>query len=79
MHQACSYDMKDFLPSTYKVEKRPKALKPSASGLSCVLATYEDSLEDEEVSNHDQGFDSNDNKDEDVNHDGEAPPKLQCY
>ena len=62
-----------------EVEKTPKASKPSAAGPSRVLAAYEDSLEDEEVSNHDQGLDSNDNEDKDVNHDGVAPPKLQCY
>ena len=73
------YDMKDFLPSAYEVEKRPKASKPSAVGPSCVLAAYKDSLEDEEVSNHDQGSDSNDNEDEDVNHDGEASLELHCY
>ena len=71
--------MKDFLPSNYEVEKRPKASKPSAASPSRVLATYENSPEDEEVSNHDQSSDSNDNEDEDVNHDGEAPLELQCY
>ena len=47
--------MKDLLPSAYEVEKRPKASKPSAAGPSRVLAACKDSLEDEEVSNHDQG------------------------
>ena len=72
--------MKDFLPFDYEVLKRPKASKPSATGPSCVLATYKDSPEDEEVFNHDQGSDSNNNEDEDVNHDhGEAPLELQFY
>ena len=71
--------MKDFLPSAYMVEKRPKASKPSAAGPSRVLAAYEDFPKDEEVSNQDQDIDGNDNEDEDVNHDGEALPGLQCY
>ena len=71
--------MKDFLPSAYEVEKRPKASKPSTPRPSPVVATYKDSPEDEEVSNHNQGSDNNDNEDEDVNHDGEAPQELQCY
>ena len=29
MRQARHYDMKDFLPTAYEVEKRPKASKPS--------------------------------------------------
>ena len=68
--------MKDFLPFAYEVEKRPKASKPSAASPSRVLAIYKDSPKDEEVSNHDQGSDNNDNEDEDVNHDGEAPLEL---
>ena len=79
MRQARRYDMKDFLPSPYMVEKRPKASKPSATGPSYILAAYEDSPKDEEVSNQDQDSVSNDNEDEDVNHDGEAPPELHCY
>ena len=72
MHNACRYDMKDFLLSVYEPEKRPKASKPSVASLSHVLAMYKDSPEDEETSNHDQGSDSNDNDNIEVNHNGKT-------
>ena len=79
IRHARRYDMKDFLPSTYELEKRPKISKPSVAGSSHVPTTYEHSPKDEEASDHDQGTDSNDNNDVEVNYDSEALLKLQCY
>ena len=46
---------------------------------SRILTAYKDSPKDEDASDHDQGSHSDDNNDVEVNHNGKAPPKLQCY
>ena len=53
VHNACLYDMKDFLPSVYEPKKRPRASKPSVTDSSHTLAAYKDFAKDEEASNHD--------------------------